>query len=204
MRASSLLSAALLSVLFASPVLAQQAASVRGTVVAAEGGNLKVHSREGQDVAVVLSEPIRVTGLERITLAEIPANAYVGVASMPQAGAPAGAPEVAVSIHVFPEEMRGAGEGSRGYDLAPNATMTNGAMAQKLVEKTGDRLTIAYAGGEKQVVVKPQTSLVRFVPGTMAEVKPGAHVVIRGTKGSDGAIASQRVIVGRGDVVPAM
>lgn len=195
--------ATLAALTFALPAAAQQAGSVRGTVTSVQDDRAVVHPREGQDVTVDLSDRTTVTGLERLTLAEIPANGFVGVASLPQDGAGPDAPERAVSIHLFPEAARGTGEGTRGYDLAPNATMTNGALSQRVVGKSGDLLTIAYAGGTKQVLVTPDTSLVRFVPGTLGEVKPGANVVVRGPKSATGLVA-QRVLVGRDGVVPAL
>lgn len=188
----------------APPASAQQTPGLRGIVTAAEHGEAVVRSREGSDVQVALSDRTIVVGLEKLTLADIPANAYVGVASVPQDGAEADAPERAVSIHVFPEASRGTGEGTRAYDLSPNATMTNGALSERVLEKSGDLLTIGYAGGSKKVLVTPATSLVRFVPGTLAEVKAGARVVVRVRKADNGALEAQRVLVGRGDVVPAM
>lgn len=202
-RPLALLTCALLA---ATPVLAQSAPgpTVRGAIAAMDGPMLTVTTRAGATVKVKLADATTVTGLVRTTLAAIPTDAYVGVAAIPQAGAPAGAPERAVSIHVFPPAQRGAGEGTRPYDVAPNASMTNGALSQKLVEKDGQLLTIAFKGGEKQVLVTPETSLVSFEPGTRAELKPGAQVLVRTTMGADGVPESARVLVGRDGVVPAL
>ncbi len=194
------------AVLAATPVLAQSAPgpTVRGAIAAMDGPMLTVTTRAGSTVKVKLAEATTVTGLVRTTLSAIPTDAYVGVAAIPQAGAPAGAPERAVSIHVFPPAQRGAGEGTRPYDVAPNSSMTNGALSQKLVEKDGQLLTIAFKGGEKQVLVTPETSLVSFEPGTRAELKPGAQVLMRTTVGADGMAEAARVLVGRDGVVPAL
>ncbi len=194
------------ALLAATPVLAQGAptTTVRGAIAAVDGPMLTVTTRAGATVKVKLADATTVTGLVRIALADIPTDAYVGVAAVPQAGVPAGAPERAVSIHVFPPAQRGAGEGTRPYDVAPNSSMTNGALAQKLVEKDGQVLTIAFQGGEKQVLVTPETSLVSFEPGTRAELKPGAQVLLRTTVGTDGGAEASRVLVGRDGVVPAL
>ncbi|WP_341990785.1 hypothetical protein [Azorhizobium sp. AG788] len=194
------------ALLAATPVLAQGAPgpTVRGVVAAVDGPMLTVTTRAGASVKVKLAEATTVTGLARITLADMPPDAYVGVAAVPQAGAPAGAPERAVSIHVFPAAQRGAGEGTRPYDVAPNASMTNGALSQKLVAKDGQLLTIAFKGGEKQVLVTSDTSLVSFEPGTRAELTPGAQVLLRTTLGADGGAEASRVLVGRNGVVPAL
>ena len=33
----------------------------------------------------------------------------------------------ALEVHIFPEAMRGTGDGHRGWDLQPSSTMTNGS-----------------------------------------------------------------------------
>jgi hypothetical protein len=47
-------------------------------------------------------------------------------------------------VHVFPEAMRGTGEGSRPYDLRPNSTMTNATVADSVVGNDGHTLMIKY------------------------------------------------------------
>ena len=39
--------------------------------------------------------------------------------------------------------------------------------------------------------------MVQFEPGTLAQLTPGAHVVIAATKAADGAFSAQRVTVGK-------
>ncbi|WP_051356961.1 hypothetical protein [Azorhizobium doebereinerae] len=188
----------------AGTTTANAPSTVRGAIAAVDGAMLTLTTRAGATVKVRLAATPAVTGLVPITMADIPTDAYVGVAAVPQPGAPAGAPETAVSIHVFQPAQRGVGEGTHGYDVAPNSSMTNGALAQKVVEKDGSLLTIAFKGGEKQVRVTPQTSLVRFEPGSASELKPGAQVLMRTTPGADGVPEAARVLVGRDGVVPAL
>jgi hypothetical protein len=66
----------------------------------------------------------------------------------------------AVEVHVFPEDMRGTGEGTRPYDLRPNSTMTNATVAQAVAGNDGQTLTIKYKDGEKKVSVSPDTPVV--------------------------------------------
>ncbi|WP_188584005.1 hypothetical protein [Azorhizobium oxalatiphilum] len=196
------------SLIGAIPAMAQgtpaPTTTLRGVVASVEGSLLTVTTRSGQSVKVKLADKPSVTGLVRISLADIPTDAYVGVAAVPQAGAAPGAPEKAVSVHVFMANQRGVGEGTHPYDVAPTSSMTNGALAQKMVEKDGQLLTIAYQGGEKKVLVTPDTSLVRFEAGTADELKPGAQVLMRTTAGADGLPQAARVLVGRDGVVPAL
>jgi len=58
-------------------------------------------------------------------MADIKDGAFIGSGAMPQ---PDGS-QKAIEVHIFPEQMRGTGEGFRPWDGAPNSTMTNGTAA---------------------------------------------------------------------------
>ena len=61
-----------------------------------------------------------------------------------------------------------------------------------------------YKGGEKTVVVSPQTAIAAAAKGDASELKPGAQVIILGwEKQADGAILAKTMYVGRG-LTPAM
>jgi hypothetical protein len=113
----------------------------------------------------------------------------------------------AVEVHIFPESMRGTGEGDRPYDYKPKSTMTNGtvnAVAKSkvngAVEKAeGTTLTLNYKDGEKKIDVVPETVIVTYVPGSKDELKSGAKIYIpAATKQEDGTLTTVRVNVGRG------
>ncbi len=173
---------------------------VRGTIEKVEGGLLVVKSREGNDVRVRIGEKTGVVGLKKIGLGDIEPNAFVGVAALPQ---PDGS-QKAISIHIFPEAQRGFNEGSRPYDVRPNSSMTNGAVANRVRSTGGDVLTITYKDGEKKISVAPDTSIVRFEPGDLSELRPGAQIVATVTERSDGLKDAVRINVGRDGITPAM
>jgi hypothetical protein len=113
---------ALLSATSAS--LAQQPAAVRvrGTIEAVDGAMLTVRSRDNQTFyKIKVADNAVVRGLVRASPAEIKDNTFIGVSGLPQ---PDGS-QKALEIHIFPEPMRGTGEGHQPWDLVPNSTMTN-------------------------------------------------------------------------------
>lgn len=177
-----------------------QQTRVRGTIETVEGNVVLVKSREGNDVRIQIGEKTGVTGLKKIGLADIEPNAFVGVAASPQ---PDGS-QNAISIHIFPESSRGLNEGSRAYDVRPNSSMTNGAVASRIKSTDGDVLTITYKDGEKKIVVTPETSIVRFEPGEVSELRPGAKIVATVVERADGVKEIVRVNVGRDGITPAM
>src|SRR6267142_2068169 len=110
----------------------------------------------------------------------------------------------AIAIHIFPESARGTAEGFRQYDLRPNSTMTNATVAQEVDANDGKSLSVKYKGGEKKVVVSPDTPIVNFVDGAKSELKTGAKIIAFVAKQSDGTLSSKRVLVGRDGITPPM
>jgi hypothetical protein len=173
---------------------------VRGTIEAVDGNVLAVKSRGGEDVKLNMTGDVNVVGIARIALSDIKVGSFIGTTTVP---GPDGS-QNAVEVHVFPESMRGTGEGSRPYDLRPNSTMTNATVAESVVGNDGHTLTIKYRGGEKKVVVTPETPVVTYVPADKSDLKPGAKVVAFMKKLPDGSLETSRVSVGRDGLTPPM
>ena len=187
-----------------APALAQNApvASARATIetVAADGASLGVRTRAGEERTVHLSPKTRFVLVVPATLADVKPSMFIGVAALPGDGSELKAMEV----HIFPEAMRGTGEGFRPFDLAPGSTMTNGNIAARVDATSGPKLTVAYKGGEQTIVVDPKTPIVALAPGASTDLKPGAAIIARGPKQEDGSIDAAFVLVGKDGLVPPM
>jgi len=196
--------AALALVVAASTSFAQQPQTVRvrGTVEAADGPMLTVKGRDGQTTyKVKMADNVSVRGIVKAAFSDIKDNSFIGVTGMPQADGS----QKAVEIHIFPEAMRGTGEGHRPWDLQPGSTMTNAAVAQMVKGVDGDVITLKYKDGEKKIVVTPQTVIVTYVPGDKNELKPGAKIFIAGAaKKEDGTLEAASISVGRDGLTPPM
>jgi len=198
------------AVLLASTVAFAQdkAMRVRGTVEQIDGTVMTVKSREGDMLKIKLADEGKVVALVKASLADIKPNSFVGSTAMPQ---PDGTWK-AVEVHIFPEEMRGTGEGDRPYDYRPQSTMTNGTVnglaktttSGTVANEEGTTLTLNYKDGSKKIDVTPQTVIVSYMPGTREELKPGASIYVpAATRQADGTLLTVRVNVGRG-VAPPM
>ena len=187
-----------------APALAQNAAvaTARATVqtVSADGATLNVHTRAGEDQTIHLSPKTRFVLVVPATLADVKPGSFIGVAALPGEGNELKAMEV----HIFPEAMRGTGEGYRPFDLAPKSSMTNGNISARVDGTTGPKLTVTYKGGEQTIVVDPKTPILAFEPGAQAELKPGAAIIARGPKKDDGSIDAAFVLVGKDGLVPPL
>src|SRR5277367_746124 len=172
---------------------------VRGTIEQVDGPNLVVKSRDGAELKVVLADNALVVAIAKASLADVKPGAFVGITGMPQADGT----QRAVEVHVFPEAMRGTGEGHRPWDLGAGSTMTNGTVGT--VTGTGGRsMTVKYGTESKTIEVTDKTAIVAFQPGQMAELKPGAHVIVFAQKAPDGTLTASRVSVGKDGLVPPM
>jgi hypothetical protein len=178
-----------------------QTVRIRGAIEAVDGPVLTVKSREGADVKVSVTDNVVVIGIAKSALSDIKPNSYIGVSGMPEADGT----QKALAIHIFPEAMRGAGEGFRAWDLRPNSTMTNATVAESVAGTDGQNIMVKYKDGEKKVVVGPDTPIVSFVTGNKAELKPGAKIIIFGAvKKDDGTLETNRIGVGLDGITPPM
>lgn len=173
---------------------------VRGTIESVDADTMQVKSRSGEDVKLHIASDLRVAGIIRISLADIKVGSFVGATTVP---GPDGG-ENAVEVHVFPESMRGTGEGSRPYDLKPNSTMTNATVSESVVGNDGHTLRVKYKDGEKKVFVSDTTPVVTYVPGEKSDLKAGAKVIAFVKPLGDGSLEADRVSVGRDGLTPPM
>lgn len=173
---------------------------VRGVVESLSGDTLKVKSREGKDVMIMLKSGWSVNGIVKADVSDIKPGDFVGIASMPTESGVNGALEVLI----FPAAMKGTGEGDYGWDLKPKSSMTNATVASAVTSVNGPTLTLTYKGGEKKISIPPGTPVVTIAPATKADIKAGAGVIINGTTGSDNMVEADRVVVGINGVVPPM
>jgi hypothetical protein len=183
--------------------IAQQApvpTRVRGSIEGVNGDVLAVKSRGGEDFELRMTPDIRIVGITKIALTDIKVGSFIGTTTVP---GPDGV-QNAVEVHVFPEDMRGTGEGSRPYDLRPNSSMTNATVAESVVSNDGHTLLIKYKDGEKKVLVAPETPVVTYVPADKSDLKPGAKVIAFMKKLPDGSFETNRVSVGRDGLTPPM
>ncbi len=190
--------AAICAALPAISAQAQQTTRVRGVIQHVDGPVIGVKAADGTEVKVSLADNVTVFGVAKGSLADIKVGDFVGVGAMPQ---PDGS-QKAIQVVIFPEAMRGTGEGFRPWDR-PNSTMTNATVATAVAGIDGRELLVKYKDGEKKIVVTPESAILAYAAGERSELKPGAAIAINGAvRHPDGTLQAARVNVGRGGLVP--
>jgi len=193
---------ALAAFLCAATAVAQNAppTRIRGTIAALDGQTLSINTREGSKVDVLLSDPLTVSTVKKVDLADIKPGTYVGIATRTAANGELQALEVLV----FPEAMRGAGEGHYAWDLEPGSMMTNGTVTGAVQATSGRELSMSFKGDTNKIIVPPSVPIVTFAPAERSDLKPGAPVMFGATKNTEGKLAASRVTVGKDGVAPPM
>jgi hypothetical protein len=202
---SRLLLAGALIALIALPAAAQNAPQgtptrIRGTVEKLDGQNLTVKSREGPELTIVLAPNLTVAYLVKKSLADIKSGDFVATTSAKGTDGK----NHSVELRIFPEAMRGLGEGQYAWDLMPDSLMTNATVTGIAGAPQGQTLKVSYKGGESEIVVGPETPIFGYGTGDASLLKPGAAVFIVALKQPDGTLTASRVTAEKDGVKPPM
>jgi hypothetical protein len=197
-----ILSAVLLAA-FSAAVIAQTPpppVRVRGTVEKLDKLVMTVKAPDGKTVDVKLAENYTVVAVSRAKIADIGAGKFIGTTTLGERNGGL----VALEVHIFPEAMRGVGEGHYAWDLKPDSKMTNGNVADVKSVGKDHMLTVQYKSGEQKVLVPNNAKVVVFGPGERSELKKGAHIFCVAQRAPDGSLTAARVNVGAKGTTPPM
>jgi hypothetical protein len=181
--------------------------TLRGTVVSASASALVLKSDSGA-VTVKLGQPFHLYARVPSDLSKVRETVFIGVTTVKQ---PDGS-ERATEIHIFPEELRGLGEGSRMMTPRTSAAgnrmtngnvsasrMTNGTaspsrMSNGSVSSTnGSTLVVQYSGGSQTVTV-PAATPVTELKLTSKQLVPGDQVAVLAKRASDGSLTADKAL----------
>ncbi len=183
--------------------------NVRGTITHVDGNTLDIKESNGQAAKIQLASNATITSVAKASLSDIKPGSFIGTAATPRTDGTL----QAIEVHIFPESMRGTGEGNRVWDLRPGSSMTNGTVTpksakienNKVSKVEGNNLVVNYQGGSKVVEVTPATKVVTLVPGNAGELKPDTPVFVpAATKAPDGTLSASRITVGKDGLAPPM
>ena len=196
--------AALLIAAASAAAIAQAPANppvrIRGTVAKIDGTNLTIKTNSGQSMNVKLADNYAVVGIAKASLADVASGKFIGTTTLGERNGAL----VALEVHIFPENMRGTGEGHYDWDLRPDSKMTNANVANVTSMGKDRVLTVQYKGGEKKVLVPEKAVIVSFTPTERSALKPGAPVFAVAQRQPDGSLTAARVNVGLNGQVPPM
>jgi hypothetical protein len=104
---------------------------------------VEVKSADGTELKIVLADSAVAVRVVKAALADIKPGSFVGIAAMPQSD---GA-QRALEVLIFPDAMRGTGEGQKDIIhgiFQPKSTMTNASVEQVVTAANGPTLMVEY------------------------------------------------------------
>ena len=179
---------------------------LRGTIEAVAPGAITLKTIDGVSETIALGDDTKFVSVVKASLDDVKEGTFIGTATKGES------PRTAIEVVLFPEAMRGTGEGHYGWDAIPDTTaggarvksaMTNGTVSASAAGGGERTLTVTYKDGAQTVVVPPQVPVVTFEPADRAVLKPGAKAFV--TAARDGsALSARRVAVGKDGLTPPM
>jgi hypothetical protein len=191
------------AVLWALPAAAQAPAEgtptrVSGTVDHLDGDALTVTQKDGQKVVVTLTPDAAIFGLAKASLADIKPGDFVASGGVKGTDGKIHA----VEVRIFPESLRGAGEGQRPWDVKPDGVMTNATVGTVTQSPEGGVIHVTYKGGESEYTVGSDVPILLYVSGDRSLLKPGAALFLIAMKKPDGTLTANRVTAEKDGVKP--
>jgi hypothetical protein len=173
---------------------------VAGTVEKLDGNRLTVDAPGGRTQTVTLSPDAKVYGVEKRQLSDIKPGDFVASGGVRGTDGKIHA----VELRIFPEALRGVGEGQRPWDVKPEGVMTNATVGTVSQTPTGGVVQVTYKGGKSEYVVGPEVPVLAYVLADTGLLKPGAAVVTIAAKQPDGSLSTNRITAEKNGVKPPM
>ena len=201
-KLAALIVAALLA---AAPAWAQAPSGttpvrVRGTIDKLDGKVLTVKARSGDTLTINLADNFTVSALVKKSMSDIKTNDYVASTGVKGADGKLHC----VELRIFPEALRGAGEGQFPWDGTPDSTMTNATVTGIVAASGGQTVKVNYKGTEGDFVVGPECQVFGYTSGDASLLKPGAAVFVVAQKAADGTLSAARLTAEKDGVKPPL
>jgi len=192
----------LLSFFISLTTFAQNAPSpirLRGVIEQVDAQSITIKERRGEIIKIAMPPNLNITEVYPIKMSDIQENSFIGTATLTSSS---GRLE-ALEVLVFPEAMRGNGEGHYAWDLMPGSMMTNANVSQLKTIGSGRELKLDYKGGSQVVYVPESAPIVTFRPGSSALLVSQANAILTVIE-KDGQVTLLRITVGKDGFKPPM
>ncbi|WP_148663605.1 hypothetical protein [Bosea vaviloviae] len=166
---------------------------IRGEVEKVEADTLTIKTVDSASAKVALAPGYAVGGVVKASVADIKKGGFIGVGARPQADGSL----LAVQVFIFPEAMRGTGEGHRPWSVLPESTMTNATVAETVTRVDGANIVLSYPGGEQKVTITADANIIMAAPAQVSDLAAGAQVALTANRQPDGSLVTSRITIAK-------
>jgi len=158
---------------------ANNAIAVNGVLEGIDAASISVKPEDGGAAQTFkLAPKLLLLQNKAATLADIKSNDFVASAAV---RGPDGKLH-STELRIFPDALRGIGEGQRPMNDPRNQTMTNATVTGAAIINGSNNVRVKFDGGESELILDPGVPVTAIVPIERDAVKPGAKVRLQGTK----------------------
>ena len=197
---------------------------VRGTIASATADSIVVKTSDGMTKTITIAPDTKFTSVVKSSLGDVGDGKFIGTATK-------GEPPVALEVVIFPDAMKGTGEGHYDWDEITDTTaggkapvkssmtngtikstaapmtkssMTNGTIKSGTAAGGSKKITVTYDNGKSiDITVPPSAPIVAFEVADKSVVKVGARVFSPSVVDGD-KLTAKIVAVGKDGVTPPM
>jgi hypothetical protein len=161
----------------ATPALSQGAGlNLFGTVERMDSAQIVVKTEAGETRGFALDPKLLVLKNSATTLADIKPNDFIASAAM---RAPDGKLH-STEVRIFPDAMRGVGEGQRPMNDERGQTMTNATVEGTVLVSGSNVLRVTFPGGVSELIVDPGVRVTRIEQVEASAITAGDSVRVQG------------------------
>jgi len=181
-----------------TPPPANPPVRIIGTIDKLDGDVLTVKTKDGQMATATLKADVAIWGMAKSSLANIKPGDFVASGGIKGADGKIHA----VELRIFPEGLRGIGEGQRPWSAKPDGVMTNATVGTVTQTPDGNVVHVTYKGGASEFVVGPDVPVSTYVAGDKGFLTPGLAVLAVALRTPDDKLTIGRIYVERDGIKP--
>ena len=198
---------------------------IRGTIESATADSIVVKTNDGKSKTIMLDPSTKYTTVVKSSLSEVGDGKFIGTATKGDN------PPTALEVVIFPDAMKGTGEGHYDWDAITDTTagskapvkssmtngtikttsapmtkssMTNGTIKSGSTMGGTKKITVTYDNGKSiDITVPPSAPIVAFEVADKSVVRVGAKIFAPSAVDGDKLVA-KIVAVGKDGVTPPM
>lgn len=161
-----------------------------GTITAVEPAAIAVATTTGAQVRIAVTGDTVVIRRRAVALENMKPNDFVGVTARREADGSL----TAISINIFPPEFKDRVRTTQ-FVMDTGNIMTNAVVFQNVRRIEGRTLYLKLGDGSVIIAVPKDAQVFRLAVVPFSELRPGLHVVVRGTAGQDGTPVAVTITV---------